>query len=92
MQKVGRDEREWRYLKRDARGHLAPTLRAFIDGIVSGLDHLGGDRRDIIDEIPAWFLDGHRRPPTGRPPGRPKGAKDSHPRAPYRRQNLPALT
>jgi len=85
-------EREWRYLKRDARGHLAPTLRDFVDGIRDGLDLLGGERRDIIDEIPDWFLAGHRRPPTGRPPGRPKGAKDSRPRAPYRRQNLPALT
>jgi hypothetical protein len=85
-------EREWRYLKRDTRGHLAPSLRAFIDGIRDGLDHLGGERRDIIDEVPDWFLDGHRRPPTGRPPGRPKGAKDSRPRAPYRRQNLPAPT
>jgi hypothetical protein len=85
-------EREWRYLKRDARGHFAPTLRAFVDGIRDGLDRLGGDRREIIDEIPDWFLDGHRRPPTGRPPGRPKGAKDSRPRAPYRRKNLPAPT
>jgi len=85
-------EREWRYLERDARGHLAPTLRAFVDGIRDGLDCLGGDRCDIIDEIPDWFLDGHRRPPTGRPPGRPKGAKDSRPRAPYRRPNLPAIT
>ena len=85
-------EREWRYLKRDARGHLAPTLRAFVDGIRDGLDSLGGERRDIIDEIPEWFLAGHRRPPTGRPPGRPKGAKDSRPRAPYHRKNLSAPT
>ena len=59
---------------------------------VAGLDRLGGERRDIVDEVPDWFLDGHRRPPTGRPPGRPKGAKDSRPRAPYRRKNLPAPT
>ena len=85
-------EREWRRLKRDARGHLAPTLRAFVDGVREGLDRLGGERRDILDEVPDWFLAGHRRPPTGRPPGRPKGAKDSRPRAPYRRINLPAPT
>jgi hypothetical protein len=44
--------------------------------------------------VPEWFLDGHRKPPTGRPPGRPKGAKDSYKRAPYRKQinaNLPAV-
>lgn len=84
-------EREWRRLKRDARGHLAPTLRAFVDGVRDGLDRLGGERRDILDEVPDWFLAGHRRR-GGRPPGRPKGAKDSRPRAPYRRKNLPAPT
>ena len=80
-------------LKRDARGHLAPSLRAFVDGIVQGLRQLGGERLDIVDEVPAWFLAGHRRPPTGRPPGRPRGAKDSYKRAPYRKRtgaNLPA--
>ena len=86
-------EREWHYLKRDARSHLAATLRAFVDGILSGLRQLGGTCCTIVDEVPQWFLDGHRKPPTGRPPGRPVGAKDSHKRAPYRRkQNLPALT
>ena len=69
-------EREWRWLKRDARGHLARTLRAFADEILAGLARLGGERCDIVDQVPEWFLDGHRRPPTGRPPGRPKGAKD----------------
>ena len=84
-------EREWKQLKRDARSHLAPTLRAFVDEIVEGLRALGGTRLDIVDEVPAWFLAGHRREPTGHPPGRPKGAKDSYKRAPYRiRQNLPA--
>lgn len=84
-------EREWRYLKRDARSHLARSLRAFADGILAGLRHLGGQRLDIVDHVPDWFLAGHRRPPTGRPVGRPKGAKDSRPRAP-RRTNLPAPT
>jgi len=90
---LNRKEREWRVLKRDARGHLAPSLRAFVDGILDGLRQLGGERLDIIDEVPAWFLAGHRREPTGRPPGRPKGAKDSYKRAPYQKRapaNLPA--
>jgi hypothetical protein len=81
-------EREWRWLKRDARSHLAPTLRAFVDGIVHGLAQLGGTQLDIVDEVPDWFLEGHRKPPTGRRPGRPKGAKDSYKRAPYQRKNL----
>jgi transposase len=86
-------EREWRYLKRDARSHLAPTLRAFVDGILRGLRQLGGTHLDIVDAVPDWFLEGHRKPPTGRPPGRPRGAKDSHKRAPYRqKKNLPAYT
>jgi transposase len=90
---LNRKEREWRVLKRDARGHLAPSWRAFVDSIVEGLRQLGGERLDILDEVPAWFLAGHRREPTGRPPGRPKGAKDSYKRAPYRQRtdtNLPA--
>ena len=98
-------EREWRSLKRDARSHLAATLRAFVDGILDGLRQLGGTLCTIVDEVPQWFLDGHRKPPTGRPPGRspgrspvrspgrPVGAKDTHKRAPYRRnQNLAADT
>jgi hypothetical protein len=86
-------EREWRRLKRDARSHLAADLRAFVDGILAGLDHLGGTCCTIVDEVPPWFLEGHRKPPTGRSPGRPVGAKDSYKRAPYRFQrNLPAHT
>lgn len=85
-------EREWRTLKRDARSHLAPTVRAFVEGIVQGLKQLGGTRLDILDEVPDWFLQGHRKPPTGRRPGRPKGAKDTYKRAPYRRKHLPATT
>jgi transposase len=84
-------EREWRWLKRDARGHLARSLREFADEILAGLTRLGGERCDIVDDVPQWFLDGHRRPPTGRPPGRPKGAKDSYPRV-VRRRKLPANT
>jgi transposase len=84
-------EREWRWLKRDVRGHLARTLRDFADEILAGLARLGGERCDIVDHVPQWFLDGHRRPPTGRPPGRPTGAKDSSPRV-VRRRKLPANT
>jgi len=87
-------EREWRILKRDHRSHLAPSLQAFVDGILNGLRRLGGERLDIINEVPDWFLAGHRKPPTGRPRGRPTGAKDSYKRAPYRKRNdanLPAV-
>ncbi len=82
-------EHEWRRLKRDARSHLAPSLRAFVDAVAEGLARLGGERLDILDAVPAWWLAGHRKAPTGRPPGRPKGAKDSCPRT---RRNLPACT
>jgi len=75
-------EREWRRLKRDCRSHLAADLRGFADEILAGLAHLGGERCDIVDRVPDWFLAGHRRPPTGRPPGRPIGAKDRQPRKP----------
>jgi transposase len=88
---LNRKEPEWRRLKRDARGHLAPTLRAFADTLLDGLRALGGERADVVDHVPDWFLAGHRRKPTGRPPGRPKGAKDSYQRS-YRPRNLPAST
>jgi transposase len=84
-------EHEWRRLKRDVRGHLARDRRAFVDEITDGLRRLGGARIDLVDPVPDWFIAGHRRPPTGRPPGRPRGAKDSVPRA-KRRTNLPAPT
>src|SRR4051812_19588067 len=35
-------EREWRLLKRDHRGHLAGSLRAFVDVAAAGLAQLGG--------------------------------------------------
>ena len=84
-------EREWRWLKRDSRSHLARDLRTFVDELLAGLRRLGGELVTVVDAVPQWFLDGHRRPPTGRLPGRPTGAKDSRPRAP-RRTNLPAHT
>ena len=79
-------EREWKMLKRAGRSHLASTLRAFVDEIGAGLRQLGGARIDVVDHVPAWFIAGHRKEPTGRPPGRPKGAKDSDKRAPSRTQ------
>jgi hypothetical protein len=84
-------EREWRLLKRDHRGHLAPSLRAFVDAVAAGLHALGGEACLIVDEVPQWWLDGHRKEPTGRPRGRPKGAKDRQPR--HRQgKDLPACT
>lgn len=88
---LNKKEREWRYLKRDTRGHLARDLRSFADEILAGLRRLGGARLDIVDHVPEWFLQGHRKPPTGRPAGRPHGAKDSYQRS-YHRRNLPAHT
>ena len=84
-------EREWRLLKRDHRGHLAPTLRDFVDAVAAGLQQLGGETCTIVDEVPQWWLDGHRKEPTGRPRGRPKGAKDRQPRQ-HRSKTLPACT
>ena len=88
---LNRQERAWRYLKRDVRSHLARSLRAGAAEILAGLRRLGGARLDSVDRVPDWFLAGQRRPPTGRPVGRPKGAKDSRPRSP-RLTNLPAPT
>ena len=84
-------EREWCTLKRDVRSHLADGLRAFVDEILAGLGRLGGGRLDIVDQVPQWFIDGHRKEPTGRLAGRPTGSKDSQPRKPTIK-NLPAPT
>ena len=84
-------EHEWRVFKRDHRGHLAASLREFVDVAAAGLAGLGGEACAIIDEVPQWWLDGHRKEPTGRLPGRPKGAKDTRPRK-RRSANLPANT
>jgi hypothetical protein len=84
-------EHEWRILKRDHRGHLAGSLREFVDAAAVGLAGLGGEEGTIVDAVPQWWLDGHRKEPTGRPPGRPKGAKDRTPRG-RRVASLPACT
>jgi DDE superfamily endonuclease len=73
-------EREWRRLKQDCRSHLARSLRTFVDEILAGLQRLGGTRLDIVDEVPPWFIAGHRREPSRRSARRPKGATDSYPR------------
>jgi hypothetical protein len=88
---LNQKEPEWKTLKRDTRSHLAPDLRTFVGEVMAGLARLGGEHVTVIDLVPQWFLDGHRRAPTGRPPGRPKGAKDSYKRA-RQSQNLPAPT
>jgi transposase len=87
-------ERAWRRLKRDVRSHLAPTLRTFGDAVAVGLRELGGEQVEVVDLVPEWFIEGHRKEPAGRPAGRPKGSQDSYKRAPYRKQdaNLPAPT
>lgn len=84
-------EGEWRLLKRDHGGHLAASLRGFADDLLAGLAALGGERCDIIDEVPQWWRDGHRKAPTGCPPGRPTGATDRQPRQ-RRSKTLPACT
>jgi len=84
-------EREWRILKRDHRGHLAGSRQEFVDVVAAGLRALGAGPGTIVDEVPQWWLDGHRKEPTGRPPGRPPGAKDRTPR-PRCGASLPACT
>jgi transposase len=54
--------------------------RAFADGILDGLRRLGGERVEVVDRVPDWFLAGHRHAPTGKPTGRPLGRRD-RPRA-----------
>lgn len=88
---LNQKEPEWKRLKRDVRGHLAKDLRTFVDELVAGLGRLGGERVEVIDAVPAWFIQGHRREPIGRSPGRPKGAKDSYKRT-RKPTNLPAPT
>ena len=84
-------ERAWNRLKREHRTHLAPSLPTLVTEVLAGLRALGGNPCDIVNAVPQWWLDGHKRPPTGRKAGRPVGARDTHPRKP-RSQNLPAST
>lgn len=81
-------EREWRRLKRDHRSHLAADLRTFADELLAGLRGLGGERCDVVDAVPDWWLAGRWHPPTGNPPGRPKGSRNR----PRPDANLPACT
>lgn len=83
-------EREWRWLKRDHRSHLAADLPSFVTELLAGLGRLGGARCDIVDAVPAWWPAGHRTPPTGRPVGRPKGSTNAP--KPDAGTNLPAPT
>lgn len=85
-------EREWRLLKRDHRSHLAPSNRAFVDVLLAGLRQLGGNDCEIIDEVPDWWLAGHRKEPTGRSASRSTGAADAPKRQPRSTINLPAPT
>lgn len=80
-----------RVLKRDHYSHLAPTLRSFVDELPAGPRRLGAVRCDIVDEVPDWWLAGHRREPMGRPAGHPHGAKHTAPHKPHL-TNLPATT
>jgi transposase len=88
---LNKKEREWRRLKRDVRSHLSRSLREFANELLAGLAQLGGERLDIVDHVPDWFLQGHKRVPAGRPAGRPVGTKDRQPRI-KPSTNLPAHT
>ena len=69
-------EREWRLLKRDHRGHLAPAPCGRLwTRWRPAWPGLGGERCEVIDAVPQWWLDGHRKEPTGRRPGRPHGGQ-----------------
>jgi transposase len=80
-------EREWKKLKRDHRSHLATSLRAFVDELAAGLALLGGERCDIINEVPAWWIAGHRREPKPR-----TRTSTGTPPTPNTVENLPAST
>ena len=58
------------------------TLRAFVDERWRAAAAGRGAAATSSTRCPPWWLAGHRKEPTGRPPGRPKGAKDSPPPAP----------
>jgi transposase len=68
--KLNRKEREWRWLKRDTRGHLARSLQAFVAAILAGVARLGGTRIDMEEHVPDWFLAGQRKPRPARRPRR----------------------
>ena len=73
---------------------VGPTGRAIgtdHDDVKIALTREETAARGITNEVPSWWVAGHRREPTGRPPGPPKVAKDKVPRKP-RSTNSPAPT
>ncbi len=77
-----------------AHTRCAPPLQTVGDALVVGLCPRGGARVAVVDVVRAWGSAGQRKEPTGRPRGRPTGAKDTYKRAPYRKKctNVAALT
>ena len=68
-------------MKLDTHSYLACTLREFVDDIIAGLGRLGGERQEIVDKVPEWFIAGHRKAPRGRAgPGarRTRARQDVH--------------
>ena len=74
-------------------GPITAEQRVAVEAVLTRreLARLGGECCAIIDAVPQWWLDGHRKEPTGHPPGRPTGAKDRKPRS-RRAASLPAHT
>ena len=74
-------EHEWRRLKRDHRGHLAPTLRAFVDAAAAGL--ADARRRGVRDHRRGAAVVAGRAPQgADRPPAGPTQGRQG-PQAPY---------
>jgi hypothetical protein len=36
-----------------------------VDEILAGLRQQGGERLDIVDHVPDWWIAGHRKEPAG---------------------------
>ena len=76
-----------RFVATGARRLHVYDVDSLLDGGPVHLDLAA--RIAIVDHVPAWFIAGHRKEPTGRPVGRPTGAKDTYKRAPYRKKEPP---
>ena len=50
---VNRKEREWRYLKRETRNHLAATPREFVDALLTSVRELGATSCTIVTRCPS---------------------------------------